>query len=104
MGLHFCILEEGRNVSHEGMSILLDKEAKRSLIEWQLFSAGIAVAGFKTNIRNIVMIQCYAPTEVAEDVKRQEFYVQLSATPKKRKKKDIYHSGRRSKCKGGPGQ
>jgi len=47
------------------------------------------VAHFKTNIRNIVMIQCYAPTEVAEDAKKQEFYVQLSDMLKKQKKKDI---------------
>jgi exonuclease III len=42
-----------------------------------------------TNIRNIVMIQCYAPTEVAEVVERQEFYVQLNDILKKQKKKDI---------------
>ena len=32
------------------------------------------------------MIQRYAPTEVAEDAKKQEFYVQLSDTLKKQKK------------------
>jgi hypothetical protein len=52
------------------MGILLDKEAKRSFIEWQPVSARIIVARFKTNIRNIVTTQCYAPTEVAEDVKK----------------------------------
>jgi hypothetical protein len=77
---------EGENASLEGLGILLDKEAKRSLIEWQSVSARIIVARFKTNIRNIVMIQCYAPTEVADDAERQEFYVQLSDTLKKLKK------------------
>jgi len=71
------------------VGILLDKEAKKSLIEWQPVSGRIIVARFKTNIRNIVMIQCYAPTEVAEDVKKQEFYGQLSNTLKKEKKKGI---------------
>jgi len=81
---------EGDNVSCEGMGILLDKEAKTSFIEWQPVSSRIIVAHFKTtNIRNTVMIQCYAPTEVAEDVKRQEFYVQLSNTLKKQKEEDI---------------
>jgi exonuclease III len=80
---------EGNNVSCECMWILLDKEAKTSFIEWQPVSARIIVAHFKTNIRNTVMIQCYVPTEVAEDVERQEFYVQLRNTLKKQKKKDI---------------
>ena len=35
------------------------------------------------------MIQCYAPTAVAEDMERQKFYVQLNDTLKKQKKKDI---------------
>jgi len=85
----YSVRPEGENTSHEGVGILLDKEAKRSLIVWQPVSARITVAHFKTNIRNTVMIQCYAPTEVAEDAKKQEFYVQLSDMLKKQKKKDI---------------
>jgi len=80
---------EGDNVSREGVGILMDKAAKRSLIEWHPVSARIIVARFKTTIRNIVMIQCYAPTAAAEDVERQEFYVQLNEILKKQKKKDI---------------
>ena len=80
---------EGENTSCEGVGILLDKEAKKSLIEWQPVSGRIIVACFKTNIRNIVMIKCHAPTEVTEDVEKQEFYRQLSDTLKKQKKKDI---------------
>jgi hypothetical protein len=73
----------------------MDKEPRRSLIEWHPVSARIIVARFKTTIRNIVMIQCYAPTVVAEDAERQEFYVQLNEILKKQKKKDIR---RRFKC------
>jgi len=76
-------------MSREGVGILLDKEAKISLIEWQPVSSRIIVPAFKTNIRNIVMIQYYAPTEVTEDTEKQEFYVQLSDTLNKQKKKDI---------------
>jgi len=81
---------EGDNVSREGVGILMDKEAKRSLIEGHPVSARINVARFKATIRNIVMIQSYAPTAVAEDAERQEFYVQLNEIlKKKQKKKDI---------------
>jgi len=67
----------------------MDKEAKISLIEWHPVSTRIIVACFKTTIRNIVMIQCYAPNAVAEDAERQEYYVQLNEILKKQKKKDI---------------
>jgi hypothetical protein len=66
---------EGDNVSREGLGILMDKKAKRSLIEWHPASVRIIVVRFKTTIRNNVIIQCYAPIAVAEDAERQEFYV-----------------------------
>jgi hypothetical protein len=39
------------------------------------------------------MVQCYAPTAVAEDTEGQEFYVQLNEILKKQKKKDIILGG-----------
>jgi hypothetical protein len=84
---------EGENVSCEGVGILLDKEARRSLIEWQPVSARITVARFRTNIRNIVMVQCYAPTAVAEDIERQELYMQLNDILKKLKEDTIIVGG-----------
>jgi exonuclease III len=84
---------QDENPSREGVGILMDKEAKRSLIEWYPVSARIIVAHFRTTITNIVIIQCCAPTAVAKEVKRQEFYVQLNEILKKQKKKDIIISG-----------
>ena len=66
--------------------MLMDKEANRSLIEWHPISTRIIVARFKTTIRNIVMIQCYAPTAAAEQAERREFYVQLNEILRKQKK------------------
>jgi hypothetical protein len=68
----------------------MDKEAKRSLIEWCPVSSRIIVARFKTTIRNTMMIQCYAPTMVAEEDKRQEFYVQLRYLESKRRGISLY--------------
>jgi exonuclease III len=76
------------NTSREGMGKLMDKEAKRSLIEWHPVSARIVVAGFKKTIINIVMIQCYEATAAAEEAERQEFYVQLNEIIKMQKKRD----------------
>jgi hypothetical protein len=82
------------NTSREGVGILMDKEAKRSLIEWHPVSARLIVARFKTTIRNIVMIQCYAPTAAAEEAERQEFYMQLNEILRRKKKRDIIILGR----------
>ena len=81
--------QDDDNKSREGVGILMDKEAKKSLIEWHPVSARIIVARFKTTIRNIAMIQCYAPTAVAEEDERQAFYVQLNEVLRKQKRRDI---------------
>jgi hypothetical protein len=78
---------EGENVSREGVGILMDKDAKQSLIEWHPVSARIIVARFKTNIRNIVMIQCYAPTAVTEDAGRRSFTYSLTRYLRSRKRR-----------------
>jgi len=46
-----------------------------------------------TTIRNIVMIQCYAPTAAAEEAEKQEFYVQLNEILSKQKKDIIILGG-----------
>ena len=71
------------------MGILLDKEAKRSLFEWHPLSARTVVARFKTTIRNVVMIYCYAPTAAAGEAEKQEFYMQLNEILRKQKKRNI---------------
>ena len=63
------------------------------LIEWHPVSARIIVARFKTTIRNIVMIQCYAPTAAAEEAEKQEFYVKLNEILRKQKKDIIILGG-----------
>jgi hypothetical protein len=58
---------KGEEEQHsEGISILLTRPARKSLMEWQPVSSRIIYACFRTKIRNISIIQCYAPTEQAE--------------------------------------
>jgi exonuclease III len=77
------------NTSREGVGILMDKDAKLSLIEWYPVSARLIVARFKTTVTNIEMIQCYAHTVAAEEAEKQEFYMQLNEILRKQKKRDI---------------
>ena len=50
--------QDDDNKIREGVGILMDKEAKKSLIEWHPVSARIVVARFKTTIRNIADRLC----------------------------------------------
>jgi exonuclease III len=55
----------GEDKEHRnGVGILLNKEARKSLMEWSPISERIISARVKTKIRNLTIIQCYAPTEV----------------------------------------
>jgi len=61
------------------MGILINKEARRSLMEWSPVSERIILACFKTKIHNLTIIQWYAPTETDKDMK-ENFYQQLHET------------------------
>jgi len=71
----------------------MDKETKRSLIEWHPVSERIIVARFKTTIRNIVMDQCYALAAAAVEAEKQEFYMQLNEILRRQKNRDIVITG-----------
>lgn len=73
----------------EGVGLLLSKNAKKSLLEWKPISSRIIHARFKSNVRNISLIQCYAPTEDADSENKDQFYSLLTSTVLKVPKQDI---------------
>ena len=71
----------GRDDTHEqGVGILTTNKAKKALMEWKPVNSRIIVARFHSKIRNTTIIQCYAPTEDADETTKDEFYEQLQAT------------------------
>jgi hypothetical protein len=71
----FTFLYSGYNadedpVRPDGVGLLLSKISKRSLTEWHPFSKRILTARFQGNVQNVTVIQCYAPTEGTQIVKR----------------------------------
>lgn len=71
----FTFLYSGYNadegpIRHGGVGLLLSKIAKRSLIEWHPISERILTVRFQGNVQNIMVIQCYAPTQGTQTVKR----------------------------------
>ena len=57
---------------------MMSKKTFTALLNWQPLSDRIISARFSSKVRNITIIQCYAPTELAEDNEKDEFYSRLN--------------------------
>ena len=77
------------NIHRDGVGLLMTKACHNCLIDWHPISERIMTARFKAKIRNISIIQCYAPTENSELRKKTEFYNSLKDTIKQISQKDI---------------
>ena len=75
----------------EGVGLMLAPEAQSALIGWEPVSSRIITAKFTSKRKNINLhiIQCYAPTNDADDEKKDEFYLQLRAIIEKASTKDM---------------
>lgn len=71
------------------VDLLLSRAAKRSLTEQRSVSNRLIIARYKTKIRNVSIIQCYASIKTSEPEKKKEFYRLLRETSGKISKKDI---------------
>jgi hypothetical protein len=57
-----------------GVGILMNKEARKNVMEWSPVSERIILARFKTKIRSLTVVKCYIVTEMTEKDKKEEFY------------------------------
>lgn len=86
------LLYSGNNdddTREKGVGLILTKEMRKSLNNWQPISERIITARFKTRARNLSIIQCYAPTELDSPENKDLFYQQLTHTISKVAKGDI---------------
>ena len=83
--------EENSAPRTEDVAFVLSREAQEALIGWEPINSRIISATFNTRNKNIKLdvVQCYAPTNDADDGKKEEFYEQLQNLINKLKRKDI---------------
>jgi exonuclease III len=81
------VLYSGRddNRHQAGVAIILKKGVQKTLIEWKPVNERLMRARFKGRHGKLTVLQCYAPTNEAEEEEKEQFYSTLQreaeATP-----------------------
>ena len=68
---------------------MLISQAAKALIGWKSVSSRIFTAKFHTKIGKATIIQCYAPTNEADDVTKTDFYERLKGVINGVARKDL---------------
>ena len=61
------------------VGLMMTPDVTQSLLSWTPVSPRILTARLNSNARNVTIIQCYAPTNIAHSNDKEEFYDQLQA-------------------------
>ena len=78
------ILFSGKDDAHSsGVALISSKTASKSLIEWEPISDRLLRARFDSRYCKMTILQCYAPTNEAEDETKDDWYEQLQSAVSK---------------------
>jgi len=78
------------NATHRhGVGFMLNKQASKSLMEWEPVSERIITARFESKFQKVTLVQCYAPTNVDDQQVKEDYYRQLQGVMDKIARRDI---------------
>nr|KAG5701327.1 hypothetical protein BaRGS_006101 [Batillaria attramentaria] len=80
--------EDGQPHMH-GVALLMTPEATQALLSWEPVSPRILSARFNSKGRKVTILQCYAPTNMADEEEKENFYEQLQAVLDKAPRRDL---------------
>lgn len=84
------VTKEGSTDAHSsGGALISSQAASKSLIEWELISDRLLRARFDSQYCKMTILQCYAPTNEAEDETKDDWYEKLQGAVSKVPQHDI---------------
>ena len=88
-GETICYSGRVDGLHQEGVGLILNKEAKKSMLEWEPINSRLIRARFYSKFVKTTVIQCYAPTERDSDEVKNNFYTNLQDQIDKTPQHDI---------------
>ena len=90
----YCGMPNADDDHIRGVGILINKNIRGALLEWNPASERIITARIQTKLRKISIVQCYAPTENTELAEKEAFYSLMDKTLLGIKRSDNCNDGR----------
>ena len=85
------IVYSGRNDEkhHGGVAIVMNRNVTKAMLEYEPVNKRIIRARFQAKLGKLTIIQCYAPTNEADDEEKTDFYLALQSEIEKVPKHDV---------------